>query len=245
MSRLSLLALLAACTGAPRPVATAPVVRYTLQPIHTPGREGMHSAAQTATWTEGTLELQGDRAHLVLARTLTRDPIVCTFDPKIMQACSPPGSRSTHATTRTVLDGTWRDGTAMFDGRRLACSPGRFGLTCNLDGVPEPLVFASAATHRLALAETALADGQRLAATIDITGATAHLRLALAGAPTVEATGRVSWAPAGLVIEMGGPVGRASFICTEAARGLTCDAGIDHELFDRPSTWGAVTFTDG
>ena len=241
----SLLAVFAACTAPVHAVVAnaVPVTRYVLQPTREPGGEGMHSAWHTSSRTEGTLEIRGHRAVLVLETTASRDPISCQPDPSLIQACAPAGAKSSTTTFRTVLEGTWTGTGAQLDGHALACATSRFGLRCTLDA--RPLAFASSAHQRFTLASTALVDGQRLAATLDIAGTTAHLRLALAGEPAIERTGRVSRAPAGLVIETGGPVGRTSFICTEVAHGLTCEAGIDHEVFDRPSTYGPVTFVDG
>ena len=146
--RFAWLALLAACSSAPHPIAnrsTAPT-RYALQPLQLHGGEGMHSASQSWTAVSGALEIAADD-HATLALTLStaRAFIQCpkpdVANVRTMQACAPPGSKGIATASKLVLDGSsrWHDGTLTVTVRKddtaatLTCSEHGHVLDCSYE----------------------------------------------------------------------------------------------------------------
>jgi hypothetical protein len=127
MLRYTSLVLLAACAGAPPKPQPAPLAStqsstaYQLEPRTVRGMEGRHSASHSSSQLAGSLQLAGERAHLVVEITTTIGYVHCPGNAQSFgrQACA--DRSKTSDTVQQKLDLT---GTAVRDGDRVRITVG-------------------------------------------------------------------------------------------------------------------------
>lgn len=254
-NHLALISLLAACRGASPapPGAGESSLHYELQPIERSDMDdphwGHHSAAINTLRETATLDVTGNAIKLTVTEVAATSYVHCPKGDRgplhTMQACIDGDEPAANSTT-TVWSGA-RDRSAIgiratltsqSQTLRIDCRPHELGLACTFNGKPGYLLTQPTT---VTFGPNRLADGHQLFGQLTLSAGSATLDIASEGTRR-QLTAKVAHRHGRMMIEGGGPTGRANFACAVTAP-LICDVVLDPEVFGRPATDGVVTLT--